>query len=90
MHRPVKCNSCDASADVTLDGGIPKSVICPECGASENYADFQQSIAFQATEYVSGRLNRALRDMARGNKNIIYKPGHVRSHKPKFRVDMAG
>ena len=84
--RPVKCSSCDVSAQVILEEDIPQEVVCPRCGMSESYEDFQRSVGHQASAYASEELGKALRGMAGGNKNIRYKPGSIRSHRPNFRV----
>ena len=73
--RPVKCSSCDVPAQVILEENIPQRVLCPRCGMSERYEEFQRSVGHQASAYASKELGKAFRDMARGNKNIRYKPG---------------
>ena len=77
--RPVKCSSCDVPAQVILEENIPQKVVCPRCGMSESYEEFQRSVGHQASAYASKELGKAFRDMARGNKNIRYKPGNIRS-----------
>lgn len=87
--RPVKCNSCDVPAQVILEENTPQKVVCSQCGASETYVDFQQSVGHQASAYASGEIGKSLRDMARRNKNVRYRPGTSRHHTPKFRVDFS-
>ena len=88
--RPVKCNACEVPAQVILEGNAPQKVVCPRCGGSESYADFQKSVGHQASVYASDRIGRALWEMASGNKNITYKPGNIRSRRSQFRLDFPG
>ena len=88
--KAVKCSSCNVSANVTLEGGIPQKVVCPRCGESESHADFQLSAGHQASAYAADKIGNALKGIAKGNKNIRYKPGSIRQHSPKFRVDLTG
>ena len=87
-NTPVKCSSCNVPAQVTLEENIPQKVICPRCGMSESYEDFQRSVGHQASAYASKEFGKAFRDLARGNKDIRYKPGNIRSHRPNFRVEI--
>lgn len=84
---PVKCSGCDVPAQVILEENTPQKVVCPRCGASESYVDFQRSVGNQASVYASEAIGKSLRDMARRNKSVGYKPGNIRPHSPKFRVD---
>ena len=86
VDRLVKCSSCDVPAQVILEENIPQKVVCSHCGVSESYEDFQRSVGHQASAYASKEFGKAFRDMARRNKNIRYKPGNIRSHRPNFRV----
>ena len=86
--KAVRCTSCGIPAQVIVEGNTPQRVTCPQCGASESYADFQQSAGHQASAYAADKIGKTLRDIARGNKNIKYKPGNIRRHNPKFRVDL--
>ena len=88
--RPVKCSSCDVPAQVILEENTPQKVVCPHCGMSESYEDFQRSAGHQASAYASKELGKAFKDMARKNKNIGYKPGETKSHRPRLRVDFTG
>ena len=88
--RPVKCTSCDVSAQVILEYNTPQKVVCPQCGSSESYAEFQRSVGHQASAYAADQIGKTFRDMARKNKRIKYKPGNVRAHSPLFRVEFDG
>ena len=87
--RPVKCSSCDVPAQVIVEENTPQKVVCPQCGMSESYEDFHRSVGHQASAYAWKELGKAFRDMARGNKDIRYKPGNIRSHRPNFRVEFS-
>ena len=87
--RPVKCSSCDVPAQMIVEENTPQKVVCPQCGMSESYEDFHRSVGHQASAYASKELGKAFRDMARGNKDIRYKPGNIRSHRPNFRVEFS-
>ena len=87
---PVKCSSCDVQAQVIFEGGTPKDVVCPRCGASESYTDFQESVGQQATAYAAKEIGKAFRDMAGRSRNVTYKPGNLRRINPKFRIDISG
>ena len=89
-NTPAICNDCEAEAQVVLEGGAPRDVVCPGCGISESYSDFQKSVAQQATVYASSRIGKVLEDIARGNKNIKHRPGNVRPRNHKFRVEFSG
>ena len=85
--RPVKCTSCEASAHVILEENTPQKVVCPQCGSSESYAEFQRSVGRQASAYAADQIGKTFREMARSNKNIKYKPGNIGAHRPRFRVE---
>ena len=87
-EKDVKCSECEVSAQVILEGNTPERVVCPQCGASESYAEFKESTGQQMTGYAAGRLSKTFKKLARNNKNITYKPGNIRPHNPKFRVDL--
>ena len=87
--RPGKCSSCDIAAQVVLEGSTPQKVVCPQCGMSESYEDVQQSVSHQALAHGSKELGKAFSDIAKGNRNIRYEPGSVRSHRPNFRVEFS-
>lgn len=88
--KPAKCTSCDVPAQVILEEDTPQEVVCPRCGSSESYAEFQRSVGHQASAYAAAEIGKGFSDIARRNKNIKYKPGNIRSHSPRFRVDLGG
>ena len=88
--KDVKCSDCDVPAQVILEEGEPQKVFCPQCGVAESYKDFQQSALHQASVYANNRIGKSLEGIARKNKNFKYKPGNIRPHNPKFRVDLTG
>ena len=57
--RPAKCSSCDVPAQVILEDNIPQKVVCPRCGMSESYGEFQRSVGHQASAYASKELGKA-------------------------------
>jgi hypothetical protein len=87
---PVKCSSCDVQAQVVLEGDTPKEVVCPRCGVSESYADFQRSVGHQASAYAAEEIGKVFRDMARRSRSVTYKPGNLQSNNPKFCVEFPG
>ena len=87
---PVKCSSCDVQAQVVFEGGTPKEVICPGCGVSESYADFQRSVSHQASAYAAEEIGKAFRDMAKRSRSVTYKPGNLQSNNPRFRAEFPG
>ena len=84
---PVKCSSCEVQAQVILEGGTPCEVVCPRCGASESYADFQRSLGHQASDYAADKIGKVFKDMARGSRNIKYTPGHRPTRRSQFKVE---
>ena len=88
-NMPIKCSNCHVQAQVILEGNNPQRVVCPRCGASERYAKTRQSIDQQASAYAREEIDEAIMNLVKGNKNIRYKPGNVRSQPSKFRVDFS-
>ena len=61
--RPVKCSSCDVPAQVILEENIPQKGVCPRCGMSESYEEFQRSVGHQASAYASKELGKAVESL---------------------------
>ena len=81
-NKPIKCSRWNVAAQMILERNTPKKVVCPRCGASEDYARFEQSIGDQAAAYAADEIGKALKGLARGNKQ-----GNIRSQRSKFRMD---
>ena len=86
----VKCSSCNVPANVVLENTEPQRIECPECGEFEAYGDFQESVRLQMVAHAAGELGKTFSEMARGNKHITYRPGNLKSHSPKFKLDLSG
>ena len=86
---PVKCDHCNVAAHVITEGTTPKRVICPQCGASEDYGTVVKSIGQQATAYAADKISKSLIKAARGSKTLRYTPGTVRHSRSKFRADLS-
>jgi predicted RNA-binding Zn-ribbon protein involved in translation (DUF1610 family) len=89
-EKPVKCSNCNVSANVLLENDTPQRVSCPQCGTSESYEDFQESVRQQTLAYAASELGKALSDIARKNKGIKHIPGNIKTHSPKFELDFTG
>ena len=63
--NPVKCSGCDVPAQVILEEDTPQKVVCPRCGASESYVDFQRSVGNQASAYASEAIGKSLKGCVR-------------------------
>ena len=87
-NTPILCNRCDAAAQVVIEGNEPKDVVCPECGETESYAEFKQSVGDQVKGVAADRIGRALKEAARGSRHIRYKPGSRTISRGKFRVGL--
>ena len=85
-ETPVNCSSCEVQARVILDGDTPREVVCPRCGASESYEDFQRSVGLQASAYAANKMGEVFKDIARKNKNVKYTAGHRPTHRSQFKV----
>ena len=85
-ERPIRCVGCRAKANVEVRGNTPVNVMCPRCGESQTYSEFQRSVGEQATAYAQETIGKSFTKMARSNNNITYKPARIRKSKPKFTV----
>ena len=88
-EKPVKCSSCKVSANVETEDNTPLRVICPQCGTSESYEAFQESVQHQMAAFAAGEIGRTLNEIAKGSKSFKYKPGNLRPHSPKFQLDFS-
>ena len=87
-NKPVRCNNCNAAAKVVVENDRPINVICSNCGESESYAQVTKALGSRVTAYAAERINRSLRDWAKRDKNVRYKPGMGRRSVSRFRVDL--
>ena len=85
-EQPVRCARCGAKAKVEVRGNTPVSVMCPKCGESQTYSEFQRSLSGQAAAYAQKRIGESFAKAAKNNKHLSYKPGRIRMSKPKFTV----
>ena len=87
-NRPVRCNRCNTTARVIVEDNEPKEVVCPQCGESESHAEFMRSIGTQVSAFAVEKISQPLREWAKRDKNVRYKPGTRITPRGKFRVDL--
>ena len=86
--QPIKCSRCNVAAQVSVEDGNPKNVVCPQCGVSESYETVRESLRRQMAAHAHEKISKPLKDLARSNKNFSYTPGNVRAPNSNFRVDL--
>ena len=82
--QPIMCRSCNIEARAEVECTSIKNIVCPQCGASENYETFQKIVGAVMVE----KVQNMLRDSFKGNKSITYRPGHISKPSSKFRLDL--
>ena len=87
-NKPVRCNRCNATAQVIVENNEAKNVLCPRCGESQSHTEVMQSLGEQVSAFASERISRSLRESSKRDKNVHYKPGMRRRPRGKFRVDL--
>ena len=87
--KPPQCNRCNGIAQIFGDKQKPEKVVCSVCGESESYAEFRRSVGAQMFEFADEAISKPLREWAKRDKNVHYKPGRrPRRARGKFRVNL--
>ena len=87
-NKPVRCNRCNATAQVIVENNKAKNVLCPRCGESQSHTEFMQSLGEQVSAFASEQISRPIREWAKRDKSVRYKPGVRRTPRSRFRVDL--
>ena len=72
-------------AQVIVEHGRPKTVLCPNCRTEEEYNKVVESIGAQ----MSDQIGRVLEKSTRGNKSVRFERG-IRPRRPRarFKLDL--
>ena len=91
--KPVKCRDCKFDAKVVMEDDKPKRVVCPVCGASEDFDVFTQSLTEQAEAFTAEEMQKALSGMSTLNEggmfgvSVGYTPAKIKKATGKFIID---
>ena len=91
--KPVKCRDCKVDAKILMEDDRPKRVVCPGCGAWEDFDVFERALAQQAEAFAAEEMQKALSGMATLDEggmfgvSVGYTPAKIDQATGKFVVD---
>ena len=82
-RRHVLCDRCKVPANLIKVRGQLQQIVCPECGATEPYAAFDEIVA----QGMEAGFTKMFASVAAGSKALEFTPGRPR-RKYKFFLDL--
>lgn len=81
-YQSALCWNCNTAANVVLENGEAKELVCPQCGETEDYNAFLKVVS----STMAARVQDMFRDAFKGSKYVTYKPGRIDRPRGKFRL----
>ena len=81
-EQSALCQKCNVAANVVIESGEPKELVCPQCGETEAYDSFLKVVS----SAMVSQVQKTFEDVFRGNKHITYRPGRIDRPRSKFRL----
>ena len=94
--QPIRCAACHAASQLFIPDGAtePDRVVCPQCGASEDYGAVLRSLGEQAEVYAAKELQKAVKDNSPREQSgmfdveFSFKAAKIKDVKAKFFMDL--
>ena len=91
--KPIKCRDCQIDAQVVVENDQPQRVVCPRCGASEEFDITVRSLTEQAEAFAAKELQKAFSGMAALDEggmigmSVSHSPAKINEATGKFVLD---
>ena len=92
QDKPIKCRRCKIAAQVVIEDGEPKRVICPGCGLTRDYGEVRRMIGEQASAFAAKEIQDSLKRISSkgrmGGVTFSHRPAQIREPMGDFFIDL--